>query len=182
MFLYNSRQEVTPVLPSDRSGVAFPETNAVHAVCVAPLDDNLKSLLLHEANHVVMQNALGRAGTSFVNEGLASAVMSERYGVIGRTFLYGWTDRNRAQVARLADLIDDAKWSSSSDVGYKSSASFLAFLLDRNGPALLRQLYYARSSDFAARLLEVYGRPLEALEQEWLSYVSGRGATSARVR
>jgi hypothetical protein len=182
MFLYNSRQDVTPVLPSDRSGVAFPETNAVHAVCVAPLDDNLKSLLLHEANHVVMQNALGRPGTSFVNEGLASAVMSERYGLIGPTFLYGWTDRNRSQVPRLADLVDDAKWSSSSDVGYKSSASFLAFLLDRDGPDPLRQLYYARSADFAARSLEIYGRPLEALEQEWLAFVGVRGHSSAPVR
>jgi hypothetical protein len=180
MFLYNSRQEVTPALPSDRSGVAFPETNSAHAVCVAPLDDNLKSLLLHEANHVILNNALGRPGTSFVNEGLASAVMSERYGVIGPTFLYGWTDRNRSQIPPLANLIDDSRWSSSSDVGYKSSASFLAFLLDRNGPASLRQLYYARSADFAARLLEIYDRPLDALEQEWLASVRGRGATGVR--
>lgn len=138
--------------------------------------------MLHEANHVIMQNALGRPGTSFVNEGLASAVMSERYGPIGRTFLYGWTFRNRSQVPRLADLIDDAKWSSSSDMGYKTSASFLAFLLDRDGPERLRQLYYARSADFAARLLEIYGRSVESLEQEWLAFVSGRGASSARVR
>jgi hypothetical protein len=108
--------------------------------------------------------------------------MSERYGVIGPTFLYGWTDRNRSQIPPLANLIDDSKWSSSSDAGYKSSASFLAFLLDRNGPASLRQLYYAPSSDFAARLLEIYGRPLEALEQEWLASVSRPGVTSARVR
>jgi hypothetical protein len=182
MFLYNARQEVTPVLPSDRSGVAFPETNAVHAVCVAPLGDNLKSLLLHEANHVIMQNALGRPGTSFVNEGLASAVLSERYGPIGRTFLYGWTDRNRSRIPRLADLIDDAKWSSSSDLGYKASASFLAFLLDRDGPVRLRQVYHTRSDGFAARLLEIYGRSVESLEQEWLAFVSGRGASSTRVR
>jgi hypothetical protein len=174
MFLYNSRQEVTPTLPSDRSGVAFPETNAVHAVCAPPLDDNLKSLLLHEANHVILQNALGRPGTSFVNEGLASALMSERHGPIGPAFLYDWTDRNRAQVPRLADLVDDAKWSSASEVGYKSSTSFLAFLLERDGPERLRQLYYASSADFARRAQQIYGRPLESLEREWLDFVRAR--------
>src|SRR5687767_2362664 len=38
VFLYNSGAEVHPPLPSERSGVAFPDTQAVHAVCVAPLD------------------------------------------------------------------------------------------------------------------------------------------------
>lgn len=66
-------QGIAP-LPSPRSGVAFPETNAVHAVCVAPHDDNLRALLTHEANHVIMQNGLGRAGTGLMNEGLATAV------------------------------------------------------------------------------------------------------------
>src|ERR687898_1322036 len=41
MFLYNSGGELDPPLPMARAGVAFPETNAVHAVCFAPLDNDL---------------------------------------------------------------------------------------------------------------------------------------------
>src|SRR5687768_14886431 len=63
MFLYNSGTELEPSLPSGRSGVAFPDTNAAHAVCTAPFDNDLRALLTHEANHVIIQNGLGRAGT-----------------------------------------------------------------------------------------------------------------------
>lgn len=171
MFLYNAGSELNPPLPSPRSGVAFPETNAVHAVCVAPHDDNLRALLTHEANHVIMQNGLGRAGTSFMNEGLATALSSERFGEIGPTFVHRWVRANRARVPRIADLADDEKWNSNSTEGYRSSASFLAFLLERYGATPLKQLYYARSDDFARRASQVYGKSLDALEAEWLASI-----------
>ncbi|HSL22268.1 MAG TPA: DUF2268 domain-containing putative Zn-dependent protease [Vicinamibacterales bacterium] len=171
VFLYNSRSQLNPPLPSDRSGVAFPETNAVHVVCVPPLDDNLQSLLAHEANHVIVQNGMGRAGTSFMNEGLASALVSERHAAIGRTFLYSWARRQTGPLPAIADLSDDSKWSSSSDVGYKTSASFLAFLLERHGVTRLKQLYYASSSEFGTRAQQIYGRSLQDLEGEWLAFL-----------
>ena len=167
MFLYNSAAEVEPSLSSPRSGVAFPETNAAHAVCTAPFDNDLRALLTHEANHVIIQNGLGRAGTSFMNEGLASALVSERFGEIGPTFLHRWVRHNPGRVMALADLIDDAKWNSNSGDGYRSSASFLAFLIERHGAARLKLVYHARSAQLAARMHEVYGVPLQALEAEW---------------
>jgi len=167
MFLYNAGGELDPPLPTARAGVAFPETNAVHAVCFAPLDNDLRGLLAHEANHVIIQNGLGRAGTSFMNEGLASALVSERFGEIGPTFLHRWVHNNPNRVMAIGDLADDAKWNSSSNEGYRSSASFLAFLLERYGAARLKLVYHARSSQLPARMQEVYGRPLEALEAEW---------------
>ena len=167
MFLYNSGAELTPSLPSARSGVAFPETNAVHAVCVAPLDNDLRALLTHEANHVIVQNGLGRAGTSFMNEGLASALVSERFGEIGPTFLHRWAHNNPGRVISVTDLIDDTKWNSNSSDGYRSSASFLAFLIARYGAARLKLVYHARSSQLPARMHETYGAPLQSLEAEW---------------
>ena len=169
MFLYNSGAELDPALPSARSGVAFPETNAVHAVCVAPLDDNLRTLLAHEANHVILQNGLGRAGTSFMNEGLASALVSERFG--GPPSLHRWVRTNPNRVVPLADLVDDAKWNSHSNDGYQSSGSFLAFLIEHHGAARLKLVYHSRSSQLPARIQEVYGRPLEALEADWRAAV-----------
>ena len=167
MFLYNSGAELTPSLPSPRSGVAFPETNAVHAVCVAPFDNDLRALLTHEANHVIVQNGLGRAGTSFMNEGLASALVSERFGEIGPTFLHRWARNNPGRVMSVTDLIDDTKWNSNSSDGYQSSASFLAFLIERYGAARLKRVYHARSSQLPARMHETYSVPLESLETEW---------------
>lgn len=170
-FLYNNGGELTPPLPQARAGVAFPDTNALHAVAFAPLDDNLRLMISHEANHVILFSGLGRAGTSFMNEGLASAVISERYAEIGRMFLYKWAGANRARLLRIVDLIDDSKWDSNSNLGYNTSAAFLAFLIDRYGTAKLRQVYYAPSADFARRAAEVYGQPLEALEAEWLTAI-----------
>jgi hypothetical protein len=167
MFLYNSGTELEPSLPSARSGVAFPETNAAHAVCTAPFDNDLRALLTHEANHVIIQNGLGRAGTSFMNEGLASALVSERFGEIGPTFLHRWVRNNPSRVMALADLIDDAKWNSNSGDGYRSSASFLAFLIERYGAARLKLVYHARSAQLPARIHDVYGVPLQTLEVEW---------------
>ena len=166
MFLYNSGAELNPSLPS-RSGVAFPETNAAHAVCSPPFDNDLRALLTHEANHVIVQNALGRAGTSFMNEGLASALVSERFGDVGPSFLHRWVRSNPGRVMALADLIDDAKWNSNSSDGYRSSASFLAFVIERYGAARLKLVYHARSAQLPARMHEVYGVPLQALEAEW---------------
>jgi hypothetical protein len=174
MFLYNSGSELTPPLSSPRSGVAFPETNAAHAVCVAPFDDDLRGLLAHEANHVIIQNGLGRAGTSFMNEGLASAVRSERFGNIGPAALHAWVRNNPGRVVPLAELIDDAKWNSNSSDRYGSSASFLAFVIERYGAARLKQLYHASSAQLPGRMREVYGTAMEGLETEWRTAVSAR--------
>ena len=169
MFLYPDGREMNPPLQPS-SGVAFPETNAVHAVCAAPNNSNLWSLLSHEANHVIMENGLGRSGTSFMNEGLASALVFERAPGMGTTFVHQWVRANRARVPRVAALSDDEQWNGSQEL-YRSSASFLAFLIERYGAAALKQVYHARSADFSRRVQEVYGKPLEALEAEWLGAI-----------
>ena len=67
-----------------------------------PVDATLFVLLSHEMNHVIQQNGIGRPGTSFMGEGLPSAVLSERYHSFGKTYLYSWTARNDAQIPSLA--------------------------------------------------------------------------------
>jgi hypothetical protein len=172
-FLYNSAEDAD--LMSDYSGVGYPDTEAFRAVCVPPLDGNLFGLLSHEGNHVILQNALGRPGTSFVNEGLASAVLSEHFGAFGPTALYAWTRTHTSQIPPLASLADDGKWSDfPQDLAYKSSASFLADLIDTSGSPRLRQLYYVKSSDFQRRFQEIYGRSLETAEADWKAFCASR--------
>src|SRR4030095_11007524 len=73
---------------SEYSGTAYPQTRAFSATATPPLDGRLYSLVQHEANHVLINGSLGRPGTYMMNEGLASALISERYGRRGaRLFL-----------------------------------------------------------------------------------------------
>jgi hypothetical protein len=153
------------------SGRGYPETEAFRFVCVAPLGDNLFGLMSHEANHVFIIGSLGRAGTFFITEGLATALLSETFHRAGRHFLFPWTRANRAQLPSLSKLVDDGEWGKvPSQVAYNTSASFLAWLLDTYGPDPLRQIYAASSEEFRDRFAAAYGRSLEALEAEWLRF------------
>lgn len=172
-FLHNSGADAD--LASDYSGVGYPDNETFRAVCVPPLGGNLFGLLSHEANHVILQNGLGRPGTSFVNEGLASTVLSERFGAFGKSYLYAWTNTHASQIPPLVSLADDAKWNDyPEDVAYKTSASFLAYLLDAYGAPRLRQLYYVPSADFSHRFQAIYGHSLEDAERAWKAFCAGQ--------
>jgi hypothetical protein len=172
-FLFDSAQDAD--LESEYSGVAYPETLAFRATCTPPLNVNLHSLLGHEANHVIIMGALGRAGTRMMNEGLPSAVLSDRYSR-GRGHYYDWTRARRSEIPPLTRLIDDGQWESiPSQVAYSAGASFLAWLLDTRGAAQLREIYYANSSEFAARFATVYGRSLGDAEADWLAFCDRYG-------
>ena len=155
---------------SPRSGVAFPETNAAHLTCMAPFDGSLRELAAHEANHVIMQNSLGRPGTAFMNEGLANALMSPALGDSGQDSRHFWVRNNRSRVVPVATFIDDSKWDGEQQ-SYNSSGSFLTYLLERYGAAKLKQLYHTHSSEIAQRLADVYGKSIEALQAEWLAAI-----------
>ena len=179
VFLHNSGADAgfsADLGDGDHSGVAYPETETVKAACVPPLDGNLMSLLSHEVNHVIIRNGLGRPGTSFVNEGLASAVLSERYHALGKTFYYRWTAERGSQLPRLADLVDDDKWQSRpQNVSYSASASFLAYAIETYGLAPLKAVYGVNSREFAGRFQSAYGRSLDEAEAEWLAFCQRQG-------
>jgi len=171
-YAYNSGAEAN--FPSNYAGRAYPDTESFRFVAVAPMGDNLFQLASHEANHVLITNGLGRAGTYFMTEGLASAVLSETFHQSGRHFLFPWTRSRRAQLPRVSTLIDEEGWQRTPEgTAYNTSASFLAWLLDTYGPDRLRQIYPLRSNQMPDRIASVYGRSLEALEAEWLRFIDG---------
>jgi len=171
-FLYNNASDGD--LESDRSGVAYADSEALRATVTPPLDGNLFALLQHEFNHVIQRTTLGRPGTSFVNEGLPSTVQSTRYHSFGKDFYYRWTKDHLAAIPPLSDLADDDKWKGD-DVSYKASASFLAYLLDLAGAGPIKQLYQTRSADFSAAIQRLYGRSLAELEQDWRAFCVAHG-------
>jgi hypothetical protein len=173
MFLYTSAADGD--MESDRSGTAYPDTEAVSATTGPPLDGNLFLLLSHESNHVIQQNALGKPGTYFLSEGLPSTALSERFYPIGATMLYGWTATHLAQIPALSLIVDDDKWNTyDQQVVYNASASFLTYLLEGRGPQLLKQLQPVTSTDFVRRFQEIYGQSLDDAERDWRVFCASR--------
>ena len=165
VFLYDSAADAS--LDSDRSGMGYPDTEAIRATCAPPLDESLVRLLAHESNHVIQRNAMGLPGTSFMSEGLASAVMSARFYPIGNDRLWALTASRGAALPAVSTLIAGGAWDGDDTT---ASASFLAYLLDRAGPAPIRQMYQLRSEDLPARMRTLYGRSLEDLERDWRAF------------
>ena len=170
MFLYSNANDAGEPIGSERSGTGYPDTEAVRTIVSPPLETTF-GLLAHEANHVIQHNGISPPATSFMNEGLASAVMSERYHAGGKQFLYPWTARNESRIPPIADLVDDRKWDDvESRVAYNASASFLVYTLDAGGPDRLKQLQSVRSSEFAARFQQIYGKSLAQADSEWRAF------------
>jgi len=162
-------------MESERAGKAYPETESVRATAGPPLDDNLFSLLSHEVNHVIEQNALGRPGTAFLGEGLASAVISDRFHLRGKTFQHDWSASHDAEIPALSNLTDDDQWDRfNQQMTYAASASFLAYLLEVNGPAKLKQLHPVTSAHCQDRFQQIYGRSLAEAEREWRAFLAAR--------
>jgi len=161
-------------MQSDFGGRTYPETESFSFVCIAPVGGNTFALMAHEANHVFLINGLGRAGTHFVTEGLATAVLSETFHASGRHFLFPWTRTHRAELPKLSRLVDDGEWGNvPSQTAYDTSASFLAWLLDTYGPDRLRDIVAASSDTIVSRINAVYGRSLDDLEADWLRFCDG---------
>jgi hypothetical protein len=168
LFLFESAADSDDT--SERSGTAYPETGAVRAIVSPPLETTF-GLVSHEANHVIQHNALGPPATSFMNEGLASAIMSERFHPGGKSFLYPWTAQNTSLIPDLSLLVDDDTWGDfNSQIAYNASASFLAYILDEGGAARLKQLQRVRSAEFEARFQQLYGRSFDEAERAWRAF------------
>jgi hypothetical protein len=168
-YAYNSGADAD--FGPDHAGRAYPETESFRFLAVPPADGSLFHVVSHEANHVIVINGLGRAGTYGMNEGLASALVSETFHTNGRHFLFRWTRTERAQVLPLARVYNNDEWKYlTAEAAYNTSASFLAWLLDTYGADRLRQIYGAPSREFADRVNAVYRRPLESLEADWLRF------------
>lgn len=170
-FLHSSAADAA--MGFEYGGLGFPATEALRATCLAPLGGQLFSLLSHEANHVIQWNAMGRPGTYLMSEGLASAVMSTRFHGLGKESFWAWTVSHASAIPPLAKLIDDDKWDGS-DLEYRASVSFVAYLIERAGAAPIRQLYQVKSGHFAERIEALYGRSLGDLERDWREFCAAR--------
>ena len=103
-------------------------------------------------------------------------MLSHLYYWQGPQFYYRWTKAHRGQLPSIARLADDGEWGKvDQGTAYSEAASFLAYLLETDGPGRLKQLFPARSDGFADRFAEIYGRPLATVEEEWLAFCDSQG-------
>jgi hypothetical protein len=170
-FLHSSAADAA--MGFESGGLGYPATEALRATCVAPLGGYLFSVLSHEANHVIQWNAMGRPGTFLMSEGLASAVMSTRFHELGKESFWAWTARHASAIPSLSVLSDDGEWGGS-DLEYRASVSFVAYLMEQAGPSPIRQLYQVKSGHFAERIEALYGRSLGDLERDWRIFCATR--------
>jgi hypothetical protein len=155
--------------------VAYPDTETVKTVAVPPFDANLMALVAHEVNHVIVANGLGKPGTTLVNEGLASALLSERYHALGASFHHRWVATHRPHVPRISLLADDEAWRTVPQAtAYTTGASFLAYLIETYGATPVRSLYPVASRSFVTAFQNAFGITLDEAEANWLAFCDAR--------
>lgn len=133
--------------------------------------------IVHEITHLVAGQSRGEDGrqVQFLDEGLAVFVQEKFKLADDRSFpnmgrdLHEETVRWSRQYERMAPLGDTHKprWLDGGprDLIYLQAGSFVRFLVETAGLQKFMLLYEGRSYE------QVYGRPLEALEKEWLAFL-----------
>ncbi len=162
-FLYDSPQDAGG---NGEFGRGFLQVESFKVVCVSPLSDSSQYLFRHEANHAILGGALGPAGTRFISEGLATAIVSDGPGYGPRAW-YQWTRANAGSLRPLNELVAGKDYS---DAAYDTTGSFLAYLLETYGPAPLKTVYYATADDFSRQFGQAYGRSLDQAEADWKKF------------
>ncbi len=146
---------------------AFTEKGEVHAVY------NAKTKVdgLHEDAHIILRQ-LGRP-CKLLEEGAAEYIQQ---GDLAHA-RYQRASASRPP-CRLGDLLDDAAFQASDlFLAYPLAASFVGFLIQRNGVETFKQLYQAADADAGQAIERIYGQPSAALEAEWQAFVTSLPAT-----
>jgi len=186
VYLYRNAAEKRRLVGAGATEYAKPWLAEIH-VADAPLPH---PVLRHEIAHAVAASIAegplrvpARAGvvvSAGLLEGLAVALELPRGG---------WTVHQWSRAARDLGFLPDVTrivgpagfWTQAPARAYTAAGSFLAYLLERRGAAVVREAY--RTGDVGAAA----GAPLEALAAEWQAFLDGVDvppglATAAQAR
>ena len=99
--------------------------------------------------------------------------MSERFHAGGKSFLYPWTALNASYIPRFVAPLRRGRHlggTTDSQVAYRASASFLAYILDQGGPGRLSNCSGCGVVGVQTRFQQVYGRSLDEAERDWRAF------------
>jgi hypothetical protein len=170
--VYRSPAEKRRLVGAAATEFAKPWLAEVHVVDAPAPHPSLRHELVHAVAGAIAAGPLRipvRAGivpSAGLLEGLAVALEIPRGD---------WTVHEWSRAARELGLLPDVAaivgpagfWTQAPARAYTASGSFLAFLLERHGPAKVARAY--RDGDVAAAL----GAPLESLVAEWQAFLDG---------
>ncbi len=134
----------------------------------------IKGAACHEITHVITWHAIGKSGTTFLNEGIAVA-MDGQWHNIAENFidLHLWAKKFilEGKLLKLQQLINN--WSSlEGNIAYPVSGSFVTYLIDQYGADLFKQmLIEATKYNFNKKCRDIFGQEFSSLEEEWKQFV-----------
>lgn len=128
----------------------------------------------HEITHVIAWNAIGKPGTTFLNEGLAVTMDGIWHAVSDPiTNLHQWTKKfmDEDKLPAVDDMVNN--WNLFSGlITYPVSGSFVSYLLDEYGIEKFKEmLVEANKYNFNSKCQEIYNRELNELELDWKVYI-----------
>jgi len=128
----------------------------------------------HEITHVITWNAIGKPGTTFLNEGLAVTMDGVWHAVSDPiTNLHQWTKKflDDNKLPTINEMVNN--WDSFSGlITYPVSGSFVSYLIDEYGIEKFKEiLVEAKKYNFNSKCQKIYNKELNELEQEWIIYV-----------
>jgi hypothetical protein len=173
-FKYLDRTHMQRATGMAANGWADPAAFAVHSIF---------PWHAHEAVHVLTE-LLGRP-TDFFNEGIAVALA---FDPLNNRFVALWNNipihdvaRQRRSAGSLVSpttmLTTERFRTHSEEVVYPAAGSFVGFLIERYGQASLNEFFRRAAgrqeteAEIRQRAVAVWGKSIEALEQEWLAFL-----------
>ena len=172
VWLYRSADEKRRLTGAGRTDFTKPWLREVHVLDAPGGPASLRHELVHALAGPVAGGPLGvpaRAGI-WVNAGLVEGLAVALDLPRGE-----WTAHEQARAMRdlgllppASRLVEPAGFLAAPPArAYAASGSLLRFLLERHGPAPVRRAYGG------APFAEAFGRPLPALEADWLAFLDG---------
>lgn len=137
----------------------------------------ISELLVHEASHL-LDKQFAPDHISFLSEGVAVWVAGGHYKQQNLGEQMTALIELRKYVP-LVEMIDDFT-SIQHEIGYLEAASFINYLVERYDWPLVREFYSSATADdgdtlsaaIEANTLFYFGRDLESIESDWLSYLA----------
>jgi tetratricopeptide (TPR) repeat protein len=186
-YVHRSADEKRRLVGAAATDFAKPWLAELHVVDSALPHPSLRHELVHAVAAGAAQGPLRVPARAMV---LVSTGLVEGVAVALETPRSRWTVHEWSRAARALGFLPDVRravgpagfWSEPPARAYTAAGSFLRFVLDRNGPAALREAY--RTGD----LVHATGEPLGKLADEWERFLDGvplppglEGAARARL-
>lgn len=166
VFLLPSRERMKLLTNYEGNGFARPELQTVFEI----YSPRLKGVSNHEPFHVFANNLWGSAKETFVSEGMA-VYSDDRWHSFGLHPLAKFL-KDKGKLISANRLVSNFR-NENDLITYPQSGSFVKFLCEKYGKDKMRKIW----KDGQKAFKKTYGKNLDEVEKEWLSFLDGQDAS-----